>query len=92
MVRFRDPADPKSVEQVDPVDFAKTFGPGYRLKALTVQITNEPVTTGIEKRFFWWAGFRHRHFDGSATVAEDLTKSELAGHLSSGSFSTEFNK
>ena len=50
LVRFRDIADSKSVEQVDPGDLANSFGPGYRLASLTVQVTDEPVTTGIEKR------------------------------------------
>ena len=49
-VRFRDPADPKSVEQVAPDDLAASFGPGYRLKSLTVQVTDEAVTSGIGKR------------------------------------------
>ena len=57
MVRFRDPADPKSVEQVDPVDLAKTFGPGCRLKSLTVQVTDDPMTRGIEKRLGWLGEF-----------------------------------
>jgi hypothetical protein len=49
-VRFRDIADPKSVEQVDPDDLAKSFGPGVKLKSLTVQVTDEPVSEGIGKR------------------------------------------
>ncbi len=56
MVRFKNPADPKSVEQVAPDNLAKSFGPGYRLKSLTVQLTDDPVTVGIEKRLpkeFW---------------------------------------
>lgn len=53
LVRFRDLADPKSVEQVDPADLARSFGPGYRLASLTVQVTEEPVTRGIEKRLAW---------------------------------------
>lgn len=53
MVRFRNPADPKTVEQVDPTDLAKSFGPGYRLKSLTTQVTDEPVTDGIEQRLVW---------------------------------------
>jgi hypothetical protein len=52
-VRFKDAANPKSVEQVDPDNLAKSFGAGYRLKSLTVQMTGEPVTTGIEKRLGW---------------------------------------
>lgn len=49
-VRFRDVRDPKTVEQVAPDDLAKSFGPGYRLKSLTVTFTEAPVTRGIEKR------------------------------------------
>jgi hypothetical protein len=52
-VRFRNINDPKSVEQVDPDDLAKTFGTGFKLKALTIQVTDEPVTTGIENRLPW---------------------------------------
>jgi hypothetical protein len=52
-VRFKNMADPKSVEQVDPDDLAKTFGAGFKLKSLTVQMTDEPVTVGIEKRLGW---------------------------------------
>jgi len=59
-VRFRDLNDPNTVEQVDPDDLATSFGDGYRLKALTLQRTNEPVTNGIKHRLtadFWrrWA-------------------------------------
>lgn len=53
LVRFRDVANPKSVEQVDPDNLVKSFGPGYRLKSLTVQMTDAFVTTGIEKRLGW---------------------------------------
>ena len=53
MVRFRDPADPQSVEQVDPADLAKSFGPGIRLKSLTVQVTDDMLTLGIEERLGW---------------------------------------
>lgn len=49
-VRFRDIRDPRTVELVDPDNLAATFGPGYRLKSLTVQFTDAPVTTGIESR------------------------------------------
>ena len=52
-VRFRDLSDPKSVEQVDPDDLAKSFGPRVWLKSLTVQVTDAPVTTGIAKRLGW---------------------------------------
>lgn len=53
MVRFGNIADPKSVEQVDAGDLAKTFGPRYRLRSLTVQMTDDPVTMGIIRRLLW---------------------------------------
>jgi hypothetical protein len=91
-VRFRDLTDPKTVEQVSPDNLAKSFGPGVKLKALTIQITDEPVTVGIEKRFAWWAKYKNLHFDGTSTVAEDMTDKKFAAHLNSGSFSTEYLK
>ncbi|MBB4640570.1 hypothetical protein [Rhizorhapis suberifaciens] len=53
LVTFRDLADPTSVARVDPVNLAASFGVGYRLKRITVQMTGENMTTGIEKRLGW---------------------------------------
>jgi hypothetical protein len=53
LVTFRHTGDPKSVEHVDPADLAASFGPGYALRRITVQITTEPVTAGIKKRLAW---------------------------------------
>jgi hypothetical protein len=55
LVRFKDIRDPKSVEKVDPNDIAKSIGPGVTLRRITLQITDDPVTTGIEKRLGWLA-------------------------------------
>lgn len=54
LVTFSDLADPTSVALVDPDDLAASFGEGTTLKRITVQITDDPVTTGIEKRLGWW--------------------------------------
>jgi hypothetical protein len=91
-VRFRDPADPKSVEQVDPDDLAKTFGPGYRLKSLTVQVTDEPVTSGIEKRLGWLGNLQARNarLNGSSSAA--ISTNDLSDNLGAGNFSTEVGK
>jgi len=68
-VRFRDLDDRKTVERVDPSDLAVSFGPGYRLVRVTLEITNDSVTTGIEKRLKWLAnrqvaldGQRYRNY------------------------------
>jgi hypothetical protein len=92
LVTFGDIRDPKSVMRVDPGDLAATLGPGVRLKAITLQVTDDPVTTGIEKRFSWWGQYRNRFFDGTSTVSQDLTSNRLDTALASGSFSTESNR
>lgn len=53
LVTFTDIRDPKTVIKVDPDDMAKSFGPGVTLRRITLQITDDPVTTGIEKRLAW---------------------------------------
>lgn len=50
LVTFRDMRDSRSIELVDPDDLAKSFGPGYRLKSITIEVTDEPVTSAIGKR------------------------------------------
>lgn len=50
LVRFRDMADPKSVERVEPDALDKVFGAGVNLKRITIAKTNEVVTVGIGKR------------------------------------------
>lgn len=53
LVTFADLDDPTSVERVNPDDLAATFGEGFHLKRITVQLTNDPVTTGIDERLAW---------------------------------------
>jgi hypothetical protein len=90
LVRFRDINDPTTVERVDPDALAASFGEGVKLRRVTVQLTDDPVTKGIEKRLKWLDSYRKTNFDRTSSFIEDLTTEELAAHLSSGSFSTEF--
>ena len=55
LVRFRDPIDPTSVELVNPLDLAASFGPGVTLKRAFIEITDDPITKGIETRLPWLA-------------------------------------
>lgn len=41
---FRDVRDPASFERVNPIDLSSTFGSGFRLRSVTLTMTNEPVT------------------------------------------------
>ena len=57
LVRFRDIADPKTVEKVNPANLAATFGPGYRLKRITAQIVSEDVTEKVKTQLRWLSGY-----------------------------------
>jgi hypothetical protein len=93
LVTFDDINDPASLRRVDPGDLAETFGPGYRLNAITLSITDEPVTEGrvegiLTKDFFrsWAAihndalaasGIGHAYFK---TFASGLSRDQFILH------------
>ena len=54
LVTFGDLSDPTSIEKVDPDDLAATFGEGVSLKRITLQLTGDAVTSGIEERLTWF--------------------------------------
>ena len=54
MVTFGDIADPTSVKLVDPADLAASFGLGVRLKSVTLEVTDEPVTVGAVEAVLGW--------------------------------------
>jgi len=56
LVTFADINDPVSVQKVNPNDLAATFGKGVRLKRITLEITNEPVTKGEVEKVLGWLG------------------------------------
>lgn len=81
LVTFGDLADPTSVAQVDPDDLAATFGEGVRLNRITVELTDDPVTSGIEDRLGW--------FDASF---KKYTKDEFPKGIPVGDFKGLFKK
>ena len=46
-VTFTDINDPKTVKRVSPYNLEASFGAGYSLKSITLEITDEPVTQGV---------------------------------------------
>jgi hypothetical protein len=78
LVRFRDLDDPKTVEKVDPLDIAQSFGTGAKLVRATLEIvpagtwpfssygiTGEPITTGVDKRLVWLKPLKGGYLDGA---------------------------
>jgi hypothetical protein len=90
LVTFGDLKDPASVKRVDPDDLSASFGAGVKLKAITVEITRDAVTTGIEKRLGWLDNYRNQMLNGDEI--EWMQKRELSAHIGAGSFSTELSK
>lgn len=86
LVTFADPADPTSVQRVDPANLAASFGPGVTLKRITVEVTNDPVTTGIEKRLGWLLDKNRKRF-GPDTKPAGIPLGNY-----SGLFSTEITR
>ncbi len=56
LVTFGDIADPASVKLVDPADLAASFGPGVRLKSVTLEVTDEVVTRPKLDSLLSWLG------------------------------------
>jgi len=56
LVTFGDIADPKTVRRVEPDNLAASFGPGARLRAITLEISDEKVTEGRVEGVLGWLG------------------------------------
>ena len=86
MVTFGDLADPTSVAEVDPDDLAATFGEGVKLKRITVELTDDPVTSGIEARLGWLPNYYDKMLDGNGNQTIRATD-RFANSLTQGDFS-----
>lgn len=53
LVRFTNIDDPKSVERIDPDKIAEVYGEGVKIRRIVVQLTGNPITSGIDKRLRW---------------------------------------
>jgi len=87
-VTFTDLADPKSVKLVDPTNLAATFGPGYRITRATIEVTDEPLTTGIEKRLPWLVELHKKRARLNGNNSIRIFTNELSDRLGSGDFKT----
>jgi hypothetical protein len=79
LVTFADMKNPGSVVEVDPNNLRGTLGPGVSWNEITLESTDEPITTGIEKKLFWLPHYFtwNLRLDGSDLI----TTRELANIL-----------
>lgn len=94
LVRFRDLNDPKSIEKVDPLNIAATFGADARLVRVTLEVisskswpfslanlANDRISSGIETRLPWLVGMK-TYIDGASYA----TTRELSNTLTTSDF------
>lgn len=62
LVTFTDINDPASIRLVNPDDLATAFGPGIKLKRITLEITDDPVTTGGVEPVLGWMNWSRERF------------------------------
>ncbi len=79
MVTFENINDPKSVKEVygqswsreegykTHDDFANVFGEGYKLKSITIEMTDEPVTSVVDKILPWLKDLNGHYLHGGMT-------------------------
>ena len=90
LVTFSDIKEPTSVQAVDPDNLAASFGPGYKLKAIVLEKTDEPVSEGIEKEIgtTFFAKWDQARQDALKNTINDPYFQTLAGKLNGGGFTT----
>ena len=54
LVTFNDLKDPKSAREVGFTEFEHVFGADVHFKGAWIEMTNDGVTRGIEKKLLWW--------------------------------------
>lgn len=54
LVTFTDINDPTTVTRVDPANLTASFGPGVSLTAVTLEVTEDPVTEGRVEGVLGW--------------------------------------
>jgi hypothetical protein len=84
LVTFADVNDPATVIEVDPNDLGATLGMGISWNEITLESTDEPITTGIRNRLPWLGEYREKRL--SLDGAELTTKRRTANVLKAWDF------
>jgi hypothetical protein len=82
LATFSDVSDPSSVMEVDPSDLQATLGPNISWNQITLEVTDEPISRGIERKLPWLPAYRSKMLDG----APYQNKNTLANTLSTAAF------
>jgi hypothetical protein len=89
LVTFDDINDPATVRRVNPNNLSATFGPGFRLNAITLSITDEPVTEGrVDKVLGWLCDYKSKRLRLSGQTGA-IGDRILANNVGSGEFKND---
>jgi len=77
LVRFRDLHVPASVERVDLSDLAASFGAGVKFERMSIEITDAPLTKGIEAVLPWLASHDSQRLIPRALALRDNSDSTI---------------
>jgi len=77
LVTFTDINDPASVQRVDPDDLVAHFGPGVKLKTITLEITDEPVTGGQIEKVLGWLKTHAGYLSGKHILDQEFHERNL---------------
>ena len=86
-VRFRDINRPESIEELDPARLEQGLGAGHALRGITIQLTDDPVTSGIERRLAWLPKYYDLKFSGDRYQSIENRHKGLSAYITSGAFS-----
>jgi hypothetical protein len=81
LVTFADINDPKTVIEVDPNDLQATLGQGVTWNEITLESTDEPITSGIRTKLPWIEAYfqKNLRLDGQNL---EFPKKDIANNLS----------
>jgi len=79
LVTFADINNPSSVIEVDPNDLQAALGPDVSWNKITLEITDEPITTGLTAKLSWLPEYfkKNLRLDGSDHGAKPVLSNKL---------------
>lgn len=84
LVTFANVNDPQTVMLVDPDDLSATLGPDIKWHEITLEITDEPLTAGIETKLPWLTSYYNKVLSGKK--GGERSDGSIADELDTGAF------
>lgn len=85
LVTFADVNDPKTVMPVDPEHLEQALGPGVSWKRIAIEVSDQPITTGIKNKLPWMdaleAGSKHGDLNLNAVTTVRIYPNSFANTL-----------